>query len=161
MGATWMSLSYQFLYDRPDETKTVINWWNTVWSDRLGPDLGAVEAQLAQSLSKTTLPIHLLAYLNEVPVGTAALKHQEMETLYPDCYYWLGSVFVDPHYRGSKVASDLTMQIVSLAKSHDLPHLYLQTADLSGGLYASLGWKPVERFSYNGEETLLMLNSFE
>jgi GNAT superfamily N-acetyltransferase len=156
-----MSLSYKFLHDQPNETRTVINWWNTVWSDRLGSDLDGAEQQLAQSLSKTELPIHLLAYFDDVPVGTAALKHQEMETLYPDCYYWLGSVFVDPRYRGSKVASDLTMQIVSLAKSRALPHLYLQTADLSGGLYASLGWKPVERFSYNGEETLLMLNSFE
>lgn len=132
-----------------------------MWSDRLGPDLGAVEAQLAQSLSKTTLPVHLLAYLNEVPVGTAALKYQEIETLYPDCYYWLGSVFVDPRFRGSKVATELTMKIVSLAKGRGLPHLYLQTANLSGGLYASLGWKPVERFFYNDEESLLMLNKFE
>lgn len=156
-----MSLSYQFLYDRPNETRTVINWWNTVWSDRLGPDLDGVEQQLVRSLSKTELPVHLLAYLDEVPVGTAALKHQEMESLYPDCYYWLGSVFVDPRYRGSKVASELTMQIVRLAKGRGLPHLYLQTANLSGGLYASLGWKPVERFFYNDEETLLMLNTFK
>lgn len=156
-----MSLSYQFLYDRPNETRTVINWWNTVWSDRLGPDLEGVEQQLVRSLSKTELPVHLLAYLDEVPVGTAALKHQEMESLYPDCYYWLGSVFVDPRYRGSKVASELTMQIVRLAKGRGLPHLYLQTANLSGGLYASLGWKPVERFFYNDEETLLMLNTFK
>lgn len=156
-----MSLSYQFLYDRPNETRTVINWWNTVWSDRLGPDLEGVEQQLVRSLSKTELPVHLLAYLDEVPVGTAALKHQEMESLYPDCYYWLGSVFVDPRYRGSKVASELTMQIVRLAKGRGLPHLYLQTANLSGGLYASLGWKPVECFFYNDEETLLMLNTFK
>lgn len=156
-----MSLSYKFLYDRPNETRTVINWWNTVWSDRLGSDLDRVEQQLAQSLSKTELPVHLLAYLDDIPVGTAAIKYQEMEALYPNCYYWLGSVFVDSHYRGLKVASELTMQIVRLAKGRGLPHLYLQTANLSGGLYASLGWKPVERFFYNGEETLLMLNTFE
>ncbi len=112
-------------------------------------------------MSKTELPVHLLAYLGEVPVGIAALKYQEIETLYPDCYYWLGSVFVDPRYRGSKVASELTMQIVSLAKSRGLPHLYLQTTNLSGGLYASLGWQPVEQFFYNNEKTLLMLNTFE
>jgi hypothetical protein len=53
------------------------------------------------------------------------------------------------------------MQIVSLAKNMGLPHLYLQTSNLSGGLYASLGWQPVERFFYHNEETLLMLNTFE
>jgi GNAT superfamily N-acetyltransferase len=156
-----MSLSYQFLYDRPNETRTVINWWNTVWSDRLGFDLDRIEQQLARTLSKTELPVHLLAYLGEEPVGVAALKYQEMGTRYPDCYYWLGSVFVDPRYRGSKVASELTMQIVSLAKNMGLPHLYLQTSNLSGGLYASLGWQPVEHFFYNNEEILLMLNTFE
>jgi GNAT superfamily N-acetyltransferase len=127
----------------------------------LGFDLDRIEQQLARTLSKTELPVHLLAYLGEEPVGVAALKYQEMGTRYPDCYYWLGSVFVDPRYRGSKVASELTMQIVSLAKNMGLPHLYLQTSNLSGGLYASLGWQPVERFFYNNEEILLMLNTFE
>lgn len=156
-----MSLRYQFLYDRPDEIQTVIRWWNTVWSDRLGPDLKGVEKQLAKSLSKTELPIHLLAYLDEAPIGTAALKYREMEALYPDCYYWLGSVFVDPGHRGSKVASQLTMKVISLAKDRGLPHLYLQTANLNGGLYTSLGWEPVEHFFYNNEESLLMLNKFK
>jgi hypothetical protein len=53
------------------------------------------------------------------------------------------------------------MKVISLAKDRGLPHLYLQTANLNGGLYTSLGWEPVERFFYNNEESLLMLNKFK
>ena len=36
--------------------------------------------------------------------------------------------------------------------------LHLQTDDLSGGLYARLGWRPLERVHYIGREVLVMEN---
>lgn len=156
-----MALHYQYLVDQPQECRRVVSWWDTVWSDLIGPNLDQVETQLRQSLSKTQLPIHLLAYQDNVPVGSAALKQQELDSLYPDCHYWLGSVFVDESYRGAKIASEISLKIIELAQDRGLPHLYLQTANLSGGLYADLGWKPIERFWFNDEEALLMLNTFD
>lgn len=69
-----MSLSYQFLFDRPEETKDVVNWWNTVWADRLGLDLSRVQEQLSQSLSKTDLPIHFSAILMGCQLAQQPLK---------------------------------------------------------------------------------------
>lgn len=154
-----MSLKFHYLADCPEQVATVIRWWSEVWADRMGSDLSVAEAQLRQSLNKTQLPIHLLAFQNGIPVATAALKFQELDQLYPDYQYWLGSVFVAKRYRNSRIASDISMKIVELARSRGLPHLYLQTINLNGGLYSGLGWKPVEKFSYKDEETLLMLKT--
>lgn len=76
--------------------------------------------------------------------------------LFPHKQYWLGSVYVDGDYRKRKLGSKITARIVALAQEMGLPHLYLQTQNLGGGLYKGLGWRAVEQFSDPGEETLLM-----
>lgn len=149
-------MQFEFLADNPDRVPQVISWWLTIWADRMGTDIEAMEQQLLGSLSKEQLPVHILAMKNGEPIGTAALKLQELNELFPDKKYWLGSVFVEAGHRGDNVATALTREIVALAEGRGLPHLYLQTVNLSGGLYAKLGWKPVERFIYRGTETLLM-----
>lgn len=149
-------MEFQYLADRPDFVPQVIAWWHTTWADRMGPDIPALEKQLLESLHRERLPIHILAIQDGRPVGTAVLKMQELAEFFPDRQFWLGSVFVDTEYRGGQIASAMTMKIVELAQARGLPHLYLQTVDLSGGLYARLGWQPVERFYFRGVETLLM-----
>lgn len=125
----------------------------------MGSDFQSLQNQLQNSLSKHEFPIHLLATLDGEAIGTAALKFQEAEELFPDKQYWLGSVYVDEQHRGGQIASALSRKIIELARARELPQLYLQTADLSGGLYAKLGWEPLQEFNYKGEQTLLMINS--
>lgn len=150
-------IQFEYLADRPECVPQVIAWWHTVWADRMGSDIPRLEAQLRQSLGRDELPVHLLATAAGRPVGTAVLKRQELADLYPDRQYWLGSVYVVPEYRHGRIASQLAERVIELAREQELPHLYLQTVNLNGGLYARLGWRPVERFDYRGETTLLML----
>jgi len=149
-------MQFEYLADYPDSVPQIISWWHTIWADRMGSDLAALEQQLLASLSKDQLPLHIVATKAGQPIGTAALKLQELAELFPDKQFWLGSVFVEESHRGSKVASDMTMKIVELAQARELPHLHLQTLDLSGGLYAKLGWEPIEQFTFRGAPTLLM-----
>lgn len=149
-------MQFEYLADHPDTVPQVIAWWHTIWADRMGPDIDALQQQLLASLQKERLPLHILAMQDGVPIGTAVLKMQELAELFPGKQFWLGSVFVDADYRGEKIATALTRQIIELAKARSLPHLYLQTVNLTGGLYARLGWKPVEHFYYRNVETLLM-----
>lgn len=149
-------MQFEYLADHPQRVPQVIAWWHTVWADRMGPDIDALEQQLLASLNREQLPIHILAMKNGQPIGTAALKLQELAELFPDKQFWLGSVFVAEPHRGEKIASALTHQIITLAQARGLPHLYLQTMHPSGGLYARLGWEPQERFIYRGAEMLLM-----
>ncbi len=150
-------MEFEYLADRPQDVSKVIAWWRTEWDSRMGSDIKSLETQLRQSLSKSELPIHIIATIDGNAVGTAALKLQEVAELFPDNHYWLGSVFVDEQHRGNSIASKLSKRIVELAKEKGLPHLYLQTIDLRGGLYAKLGWEPIREFNYKEEQTLLML----
>ena len=90
-------------------------------------------------------------------IGTAALKEHEMREVFPDYQYWMGSIFVTPRYRSKGIASLLSNQIVEMAIEHQLPQLYLQTTDITGGLYAKLGWNPLERLNYKNTDTLIMV----
>ena len=150
-------MEFEYLIDRPQDVPKVIAWWRTEWGERMGNNVPDLEGQLSESLSRTELPIHVVATIEGEAVGTAALKLQEAAELFPDKQYWLGSVFVDENYRGGHIASQLSLKIVELAKQMALPHLYLQTVNLNGGLYAKLGWQAVQEFNYKEEQTLLML----
>ena len=150
-------MEFEYLADRPQDVSKVIDWWRNEWGSRMGSDIKSLETQLRKSLSKSELPIHIIATIDGNAVGTAALKLQEVAELFPDNHYWLGSVFVVEQHRGNSIASKLSKRIVELAKEKGLPHLYLQTIDLRGGLYAKLGWEPIREFNYKEEQTLLML----
>jgi N-acetylglutamate synthase-like GNAT family acetyltransferase len=154
-----MKVEFEYLVDHPDQIYQVVKWWRTAWDKWMDEDDEVVAQQIRSSLGKENLPIDILAFIDGKVVGAAALKLQELVKVYPQYQYWLGSVFVDESYRGNQIATALTMRIIDMAKEHKLPHLYLQTANLSGGLYAKLGWKKVEQFRDVDEETLLMVKT--
>lgn len=156
-----MSLRFDFLFHHPQLVPQVIRWWHSVWADRMGDDFPALERQLRESLTTTGLPAHVIAFDKEEPIAVAALKLQELADLFPDRQYWLGSVFVVESQRGRHVASQLTQHIIDLATARGLPHLYLQTQNTSGGLYARLGWNALQKLTVRGEQTLLMIRHLE
>lgn len=152
-----MPVQFSYLADQPELVPQIIRWWHTVWTDRMGSDFSSLEQQLADSLSKTEFPIHIIASVDGEPVAVAALKRQELEELFPDKQYWLSSVYVDENWRGRQLGSRITARAIELARKKGLPHLYLQTQNLSGGLYTKLGWQPIEQLSVRGDPTLLMI----
>lgn len=151
-----MALKFSYLADSPELVPQIIRWWHSSWADRMGPDLARSEQQLRENLSVDSLPLHIVAFVDGEAAGSAALKEQELGSLYPDRQNWLGSVFVAEAFRGRGIASALSRQVIVLAKARLMRRLHLQTTSLDGGLYARLGWQPVERFEYRGEQTLLM-----
>jgi GNAT superfamily N-acetyltransferase len=152
-----LKLEFEYLADRPQDVPLIIDWWRTVWADRMGSDLELARDQLLSSLSRTELPIHILATHDGIPVGTAALKQHELAEVFPDYHYWLGSVFVEEGVRDGRIATQMSLHIVEMANRLHLPHLYLQTIRLNGGLYSKLGWEPVAEFTHMREHALLML----
>jgi len=150
------TIHFEFLADRKDDVPLVMKWWHSFWGRRMG-DLDAYTEQFLAKLGKNELPLDIVAISNDQPVGTAALKDHEMEEIYPSYQYWMGSIFVAPEERGQGIARLLASEIIRLARQLQLPQIYLQTTDLSGGLYSELGWEPVDRLVYQGEETLVMV----
>ena len=152
-----MPVQFGYLADQPELVPQIIRWWHTVWTDRMGSDFSSLEQQLADSLSKTEFPIHIIASVDDEPVAVAALKRQELKELFPDKQHWLSSVYVDENWRGRQLGSRIAARAIELAREKGLPHLYLQTQNLSGGLYTKLGWQPIEQLSVRGDPTLLMI----
>ena len=156
-----MSLQFHNLSDHQEWVPLVIRWWHSVWADRMGSNMESLEEQLRSSLSEKEFPVHMIATVDDEPVAVAALKLHELEDLFPEKNYWLGSVFVDENWRCEGMGTRITQCIINLAQRRQLPHLYLQTQNLTGGLYTKLGWEPLQQLSVKGEDTLLMIKPLD
>ena len=152
-----VNIKFEYLADRPEDVLKVTTWWYTVWADRMGLDLDTITEQFRGSLSTCKLPLDIVATLDGEMIGTAALKEHEMREVFPDYQFWMGSIFVTPEYRNMGIATLLSNHIVGMSNERWLPQLYLQTTDITGGLYARLGWKPLERLNYKNTDTLIMV----
>lgn len=149
-------LELALLADRPDAASTVAGWYFNEWGrKRPGNTPKRIGAKIQGSLNRDRVPLIVLAVQGGEVVGAAELKYREMD-IYPEKEYWLGGVFVVPRCRGGGVASLLASRVMEIAKSFGIHVLYLQTEHMTGGLYARLGWKPVENVQYKGTNVLVM-----
>ena len=119
--------------------------------------LDKVTEKLHGYLNTDKIPLIVLAVEGGEILGAAQLKYREMD-IYPEKEHWLGGVYVSKKYRGNKVAENVIGKVVSVAKELNVYKLYLQTEDLSGGLYSRLGWRPLEQVNYRGLDVLVMEN---
>jgi len=151
-------LELRYLADRPEAIPQVAGWLYREWG-HLNPDnsLATVEAGLAAELSREELPIQVVAILDAAVVGTAALKMHELRDRFPELRYWLGSVYVSTDARGHGIAGALVRYVEQLAIDRGIRVLHLQTERLDGGLYARLGYEPLERIEHRGLAVLVMV----
>ncbi|MDH3713878.1 MAG: GNAT family N-acetyltransferase [Gammaproteobacteria bacterium] len=145
-----------FLADRPEAASTLARWYFDEWGHLAeNNSVEKVLGKVAATINRDKAPLSILATDGNQIAGGAQLKMREMER-YPDYEFWPGNVFVQAEYRGRGVAASMAKEIARLAKSFGIPALYLQTQRLDGGVYARLGWKPVEPVNYRGVEVLVM-----
>jgi GNAT superfamily N-acetyltransferase len=150
-------MHFQLLADRADAVPTVARWYFDQWGHEvLGNSFETTCERLQGQLNRDRLPLPLLALEGDTVVGVAKLKLHEMVDLYPDRQPWLGGVFVSPESRGKGVASQLALRIAAMATSLGAEQIYLQTTALDGGLYARLGWHPIEQVHHRGLDVLVM-----
>jgi GNAT superfamily N-acetyltransferase len=149
-------MDYVLLADRRDAIVVVARWYYEEWGRDI-PDNSAEKcaAWLAPQIDRARVPLHFIAVDGDAVVGTAALKIREMEE-FPDREYWLGGVFVPPEQRGRGIAAGLAARVVEVAPAYGVRELYLQTDRLDGGLYAGVGFQPVEQVHSEGHDVLVM-----
>jgi len=151
------AMHFELLADRAQAVPTVARWYFDAW-EHAAPESSFEKTceRIAAQLDRDRLPIPVLALEGERVVGVATLKAHEMGSLYPENTPWLGGVFVSPESRGKGIAAQLALRIAAMASSLGAAQLYLQTTALDGGLYARLGWKPIEQVPYRGVDVLVM-----
>ena len=149
-------MDFQLLADRVEAIPIIAQWYFDEWGHMVvGNSFEKSCERIRGKLNRDKPPLHMLAKEGEKVLGVAQFKLREME-IYPEREHWLGGVFVAPEARGGGIASMLSLRIAEIAQTLGATKLFLQTERLDGGLYARLGWLPLERVRYHGVEVLVM-----
>lgn len=149
-------MEFVYLADRPDALERVARWYFDEWG-RLRPGTGIerIVAKLGVALNRDRLPLVLLAVDKGEVIAAAELKFREMD-IYPEREHWLGGVYVVEDRRGTGIARALIEKAVGIAAELGVEELHLQTEHAGGGLYARLGWQPLEQVTYRGVNVQVM-----
>jgi len=149
-------MRFALLADCPEAIPQIAEWYFGQWG-HLREDTSPrdFESKLQSSINHDELPLFILAIENEELMGVAELKFREMD-IYPEKEHWLGGVYVPVERRGKGIASQLIRQALRKAHSLGVSTLFLQTEKSDGGLYARLGWAPVEQVNYHALDVLVM-----
>lgn len=145
------------LADEPSAAGMVASWYFDEWCRDSGHyTQDQVLAKVMAATHVDRAPLIVLARQAGEWVGAAELKIREM-AIFPEYEYWLGGVYVVEKARGQGVASLLITEILSRARGAEISKLYLQTENLTGGVYCRHGFKAVEHVNYKGVHVLVMV----
>ncbi|MGS7836512.1 GNAT family N-acetyltransferase [Stenotrophomonas maltophilia] len=138
------------------ERQQLAQWYHAEWGQDAGLTLEQELQRLNPPQDAEGFP-HLIAGFDGVQlVGAVQLKRREMQA-FPQYEHWLGSVFVADSHRGRGLAGALVEQAAAQAVRMGVSDLYLQTEALDGGLYARLGWKPLQEADNRRYHVLVMV----
>lgn len=141
--------------DHPELVDLLATWFHREWGRR-NPLLtvDSITRNLEEHLNRDSLPLTLVAFHHQEPVGSASLKIREME-IYPQYTHWLGSVYVPPLFRNQGVGTQIVRRTISEADHLGVTELYLYTNG-SETFYSKFGWQSVDRPFYHGREVTVM-----
>lgn len=149
-------MEFEYLAKNKNFIPTVAKWYFDEWGhlSKINTLDKSIE-NVKTYLNKDKIPLMILAIENGEPTGVAQLKYQEM-SIYPEKEHWLGGVYVPNSHRGKGIATQVVQKIIDKAKDMNVQTLFLQTENLTGGLYQKMGWIPIEQVYYDGVDVLVM-----
>jgi GNAT superfamily N-acetyltransferase len=128
---------------------------------RHNPDmtLESRAAQLGARIGKKSIPLTVVAFDQDKPIGSACLVEQDLD-LRPELAPWVASVFVHSDYRRRGVGSALMKRLEAEAAKMGIKKLYLFTPDRVD-FYTTLDWKVFGREIHRSHEVTLMEKALE
>ncbi|NQY36673.1 MAG: GNAT family N-acetyltransferase [Alteromonadaceae bacterium] len=149
-------MKFVFLADRKEEVPKLAQWYFDEWGSYVeNSSINSLSSKLNEYLNKTEIPLIILAVNGDEVMGAAQLKFREM-TIYPEKEHWLGGVYIVTEHRGKNLASALVKKTEEIALTMGVRRLHLQTENLTGGLYARLGWQLIKSVNYLGVDVAVM-----
>lgn len=103
---------------------------------------------------KDGIPITLVAHDGDMPVGTASLVHNDMDT-HPELSPWLAGVYVTPAWRQHGVGVLVVSAATRRAAEWGVRRLYLHT-ETAQPFYERLGWQRVGAELFCGLPSVIM-----
>lgn len=138
------------------ERQQLAQWYHAEWGQDAGLTLEQELQRLNPPQDAEGFPHLIVAFDDGQVVGAVQLKRREMQA-FPQYEHWLGSVFVADSHRGRGLAGALVEQAAAQAVRMGVSDLFLQTEALDGGLYARLGWKPLQEADNRSYRVLVMV----
>ncbi len=153
---TKSAVTFDTISEHPEFKATIVDWYYHQWGKRdPNNSLESYTTKLDDLLANGGIPVSVVGVQDGELVATAHLRRNEIPS-FENYEFWLGGVYVHPSRRASGVASQLVKQMIAEAKQLGIETLYLQTENLTGGLYAKLGWEKRHQLNNKGVEVIVM-----
>jgi GNAT superfamily N-acetyltransferase len=144
-------VSVRPLSQLPTLKPMVSSWLRSEWPAWYGAGgEGNLEGDVeAFAASEHQLPVGLVAFLGESPVGFGSLKQESIKS-HLQFFPWAASGYVLPAHRGQGVGAFLLRSLEAHAKSLGYPHVYCGTSTATS-LLVRAGWHTVEQVQHAGK----------
>lgn len=121
------SIKITHLFDHPEHLRDVARWIHEEWwADKPGHTLDSMAARLATASDRNAIPLSLLAFRDEIPIGTVNLVENDNDER-PDLSPWLAALLVLPEHQGQGVGSQLVRSVIAEAGRLGIPQVFLGT----------------------------------
>lgn len=145
----------KYLCEVEDQIPILAQLYYNEWTNNY-KDINQVIDNLKKRLSKTKLPISLVALLDKQVIGAISLKDYEIE--YENKTPWLASLIVDKNYRNLGIGKLLIDELVKIAKKLNYEELYLYTVN-SSDYYLKLNWSCIDSIVYKNKRITIFKKS--
>ncbi len=128
---------------------TLIQWYQCQWEPFYGPGgKGNAKHDLESRCNMDRLPLGLIAFKGDIPVGTAALAQDPSTMLTPSVV----GLFVAPAFRRQGIGAALILETARLAKRLNYNRLYLSTMVLDSFLLRN-GWRKIDTVHFLNDQS--------
>lgn len=149
------NIQIKYLCEVEDQIPNLAQLYYNEWASKY-KDLNQVIDNLKKRLSKTKLPISLVALIDKQVIGAISLKDYEIE--YENKTPWLASLIVDKNYRNLGIGKLLIDELIKKAKKLNYEELYLYT-DNASDYYSKLNWSCIDSIDYKGKRITIFKKS--
>ncbi len=150
-------IKIDFLKNHPNVIPELAAIWHQVLGSIWVPDISIehVIARFQEHLNENQLPLTLVAFCDDKPVGMCSLR--DNDGIRPDLTPWLGSLVVHPDYQRVGIALKLINAVKQKAKQLGFNRLYLFAFDPTlPNYYARLGWDKMGMDKFKGHDVTVM-----
>lgn len=147
-------IAIRFLADHPDTIPTLVKWFRAQWPEyHAAMSDEEMEQDFLEDASRDRLPIRLIAFEANEPVGTIILRKNGSETL-PDFQPELGGLYVVESHRGRGIATELVRAGMQVAHKQGYDTVFATTV-AAAGVLERLGWEFVKTVVHQDGQTAL------
>lgn len=144
-----MDLSTAYLADHPQTLPTFEEWFKSEWPEHYGPEgNGDARQDLLQYATRGTLPVGLVGFVGEQPVGLVVLT-ESADTKRPDLSPWVAAGLVHPDHRHLGFGNRLLTALERVAEEMGYSQIYCGT-QAAALLLERSGWAYVEHSEADG-----------